>query len=221
MKDPNALYITMMKSRAVTEKIVQRFDLQKAYGTKTLTDTLNVLESVSRIGAGKDGVLAIEVDDRVPERAAALANAYVDELNKFMQTLALTEAAQRRKFFETQLKSAKDRLTDAELLLDRTPNTSLQYMDARRNLKFEESVYEVLVKQFEIAKLDESKDSPLIQVLDKAITPEKKSKPKRTVIVALSMTFAFLVSVLWLFFREKFVKSGRLHELRMRLGIEK
>ena len=202
LKDPNALYVAMLKSRNVMEKVALRFDLQKVYEKKTITDTLKTLEKESSISAGKDGVITVEVNDKDPQRAAALANAYIEELNKLMQTFALTEASQRRQFFETQMKPAKDKLTDAEITLDKTPNTSLQYMDALRNLKYQEAVYEILSKQFEMAKLDEAKDAPLIQILDKATAPEKKSAPKRMLIVIIASALAFFLSIIWIFFGE-------------------
>lgn len=208
LKDPNALYLAMLKSRNITEKIARRFDLQKVYDKKFMTDTLKALEKQSSIIAGKDGVIVVEVDDEDPQRAAALANAYIEELNKLMQTFALTEASQRRQFFETQLKPAKDKLTDAEVVLDRTPNTSLHYMDALRNLKYREMVFEILSKQFEVAKLDEAKDSPLIQVLDKATAPERKSKPKRSIIVMFATLAAFFLAVILAFIREALARSG-------------
>ena len=163
--------------------------------------------------------------DKNPERAAAMANAYIEELNKLMQTFALTEAAQRRQFFETQLKPAKDKLTDAEITLDRTPNTSLKYMDALRNMKYQEVIYEILAKQFEMAKLDEAKDAPLIQILDKAVTPERKSKPKRSMIVLLSALVAGFIGVLFAFIQEASEKAkanpeqaGRMRMLRKKLS---
>ena len=217
IKNPNDLYIAMLKSRNIMEKIARRFDLQKVYEAKNLTDTLKTLEQVSAIAAGKDGIITVEVDDKDPERAAAMANAYIEELNKLMQTFALTEAAQRRQFFETQMKPAKDKLTDAEIALDRTPNTSLKYMDALRNLKYQEAIYEILAKQFEMAKLDEAKDSPLIQVLDKATTPEKKSKPKRSLIVLLATLAAFFLAVIWAFIGEAMQRAKEQPEQAERL----
>lgn len=225
IKNPNDMYIAMLKSRTIMEKIALRFELQKIYEAKTMTDALNALAGASSIAAGKDGVISVAVDDKSPERAAAMANAYIEELNKLMQTFALTEAAQRRQFFETQLKPAKDKLTDAEITLDRTPNTSLKYMDALRNMKYQEVIYEILAKQFEMAKLDEAKDSPLIQVLDKAVTPERKSKPKRSSIVLLSALVAGFISVLWAFIQEASERAktnpeqaGRMQMLRKKLS---
>lgn len=219
IKNPNDLYIAMLRSRNVAEKIAKRFELQKIYGTETATDTLNALQWASNISAGKDGVITVEVDDKNPELAAVLANAYIEELIKLMQTFALTEVAQRRQFFETQLKSARDKLTDATIILDKTPNTSLQYRDALRDLKYRESIYEILAKQFEMAKLDEAKDSPLIQVLDKATVPEKKSKPKRSTIVILAALIAGFMGILWAFIKEANEKAKAVPEQAERLRI--
>ena len=226
LKDPNALYLAMLKSRNIMEKVARRFDLQKVYDKKFMVDTLKALEKESSITAGKDGVITVEVDDEDPQRAAAMANAFIEELNKLMQTFALTEAAQRRQFFETQMKPAKDKLTDAEITLDKTPNTSLRYLDALRNLKYQEAVYEILAKQFEMAKLDEAKDAPLIQILDKATAPEKKSKPKRSLIVILATLVAFFLAVIWAFMKEAMlrakqepVQSERISTLKRYIGM--
>ncbi len=219
IKNPNDLYIAMLRSRNVMEKIAKRFDLQKVYETRTTTDTLNALQGASNISAGKDGVITVGVDDKKPELAAALANAYIEELIKLMQTFALTEAAQRRQFFETQMKPARDKLTDAVIILDKTPNTSLQYRDALRELKYREAIYEILAKQFEMAKLDEAKDSPLIQVLDKATVPEKKSKPKRSTIVILATLVGGFMGILWAFIKEANEKAKAVPEQAERLRI--
>lgn len=221
IKNSSDIYIAMLKSRTIMEKVALRFGLQNSYGAETMSDALNALAGASSIAAGKDGVITVAVDDKDPGRAADMANAYIEELNKLMQTFALTEAAQRRQFFETQLKPAKDKLTDAEITLDRTPNTSLKYMDALRNMKYQEVIYEILAKQFEMAKLDEAKDAPLIQVLDKASPPEYKSKPKRSLIVMLAVLAAFFLAVIWSFIKEALTRSGnnpeqgeRMQELR-------
>lgn len=217
IKNPNDLYVAMLRSRNVMEKIAKRFDLQKIYGTETTTDTLNALQGASTISAGKDGVIIVEVDDKNPELASAMANAYIEELIKLMQTFALTEVAQRRQFFETQLKSARDKLTDATIILDKTPNTSLQYRDALRNLKYRESIYEILAKQFEMAKLDEAKDSPLIQVLDKATVPEKKSKPKRSMMVLSATLVALFIAMLLAFVLESMSRARQQPEQAKRM----
>jgi uncharacterized protein involved in exopolysaccharide biosynthesis len=207
IKNPNDLYVAMLKSRNVMEKIIKRFELQKVYEQETLTGTLKVLEGSTAISSGKDGVITVEADDKDPQLAANLANAYIEELNKLMQTFSLTDASQKRTFFEQQLRQTKNKLTDAELTLDKTLKTSLQYPDAVRNLKYQEAIWEILAKQFEMAKLDEAKDFPLIQILDKATPPEKKSKPKRSQIVMLATLVAFFLAVIWAFISEALARS--------------
>ncbi len=207
IKNPADIYLAMFKSRTLMEKIVNRFGLQQLYEAKTLTDTLNILGGNSTFTAGKDGVITVEVSDHDPKRAADMANAFVDELGKLMQSFALTEASQKRVFFEQQMKQAKDKLTDAEIHLDKTPNTSLQYTDAVRSVKYQEAVWEILAKQFEMAKLDEAKDFPLIQVLDQATPPEKKSKPKRSLIVLLVTLVALFLALLLAFVRESLLSA--------------
>jgi uncharacterized protein involved in exopolysaccharide biosynthesis len=217
IKNPNDLYIGMLKSRNVMEKVAKRFDLQKIYETKTMTDTLKKLNSNVSVASGKDGIITVEVDDKDPKRAADLANAFIEELDKLMQTFSLTEASQKGLFFERQLKQARDKLTDAELALDKTPTTSLHYMDAVRNVKYQEAVWEILAKQYEMAKLDEAKDYPLIQILDVAFVPEKKSKPHRTWIVEMFTLIAFLFVVVWAIINESIARAKQRPEHEERL----
>ena len=218
IKNPNDLYVAMLKSRNVMERIVQRFDLQEVYEQKTLTGTLKALEGGTIITSGKDGVITVEVFDKDPQLAANMANAFIEELDKLLQTYSLTDASQKRAFFDQQLRQAKDKLTDAELKLDKTPNTSLEYLDALRNLKYQEALWEILAKQFEMAKLDEAKDFPLIQVLDKATPPEKKSKPKRSLIVILATLVAGFLAVIWAFIKEALARSNDDPEQAVRLS---
>lgn len=82
------------------------------------------------------------------------------------------------------------------------PGLGLQYTRLMRDLKTQEAIFEQLTKQFEVAKLTEAKDSSTLQVLDDAVVPVKKSKPKRSLIVILSTVSAFLVSVFAAFVME-------------------
>ena len=218
IKNPDDLYVGMLKSRNVMGKIARRFDLQQIYEAQTMTDTLRKLESNVSITSGKDGIITVKIDDKVPKRAADMANAFIEELDKLMQTFSLTEASQKGQFFEKQLKQARDKLTDAELALDKTANTSLHYMDTVRNVKYREAVWEILAKQYEAAKIDEAKDYPLIQILDVATIPEKKSKPKRALIVQLSTLLVFLLTVIWAFLSENIARVTRRPEQAERLA---
>lgn len=88
------------------------------------------------------------------------------------------------------------------------PETGLEFLRKTRELKYQETLFELLSKQFEIAKIDEAKDAALIQVVDKALVPEKKSKPKRALIVILATMMAFFIGILLAFFREASARAS-------------
>lgn len=286
IKNPSDLYIGMFKSRTVLDSMVQRFDLMNYYAAKFPSQARTALEGSTKITAGKDGIIAIEVDDKDPKRAADMANGYVEELRKLTKVLAVTEASQRRLFFEQQFNQAKDNLAKAEIvarqaldkgglsnvdaqgraLIENTARlrgqisvkevqisamrgyaaehnpdlikaqqelvalknqltqmegssgtrqvsndqgSGLDNLRLLRDLKYYETIYEMLAKQFEMAKIDEAKDSTLIQVLDVAIEPDHKSKPKRAMIVILATLAAGFIGVLAAFIREALAKAGQ------------
>jgi len=287
LKSPNDLYIGMLKSRTVADNIIQRFDLNTLYDQKYQSNTRKRLENLTTFISGKDGIITIEVDDKDAKRSAELANAYVDELFKLTRVLAVTEASQRRLFFERQFEQARDNLAKAEaaarqgmekgglvqvegqgraivettarlrgqitvkevqigamrsFATDRNPDiqfaqkelaalkhelartegtSSSKLVDQRenkgsgidslgllRNVKYYETIYELLAKQFEIAKIDEAKDSAVVQVMDKAIEPDRKSKPRRSLIVLLSALIAGVIAILLTFVCEAMVKTA-------------
>jgi len=286
LKNPNDLYVGMLKSRTVADNLIQRFDLNKLYDQNYQSLTRKRLEKETTITAGRDGIITIQVDDKDPRRAAELANAYVDELFKLTKVLAVTEASQRRLFFERQLELAKDSLARSEAStrqalqkgglvlvegqgrvmaetsarlraeitvkeiqigamrtfaseqnpelqrtqqqvevlkreLARIEGTSgagssrpeetsvkgIENLRLLREMRYNELTYELLAKQYEIAKIDEAKDSAIIQVMDKAIEPDRKSKPVRWQIVLLSTLVAGLLAVLGAFLLEALTKS--------------
>src|SRR6266581_1863268 len=282
IRNPNDLYVGMLKSRTVADNLISRFELGKVYDEARLSDARKRLEKETTIMAGRDGIITIEVDDKDSKRAAELANAYVDELMKLTKVLAVTEASQRRLFFERQLLQAKDNLTAAEVAArqglqkgglaqvdaqgrsmievtarlraqisakevqlgsmrtfaaegnpelqrtqqelealrrelsriegsspvaavgkgDASGNTGLDNLGRLRDVKYYEFLYELLAKQYELAKIDEARDATIIQVMDEAIEPDRKSSPKRSLIVALTGFVAGFFAVLWVFLRE-------------------
>ena len=290
IKNPSDQYVGMLKSRTVADALIVRFHLQKLYDQEFLTQTRKMLENASDITAGKDGFITVQFSDKDPKLAAEVANAYVDELDKLTQILAVTEASKRRLFFERQLKATKDALSNAENSLKQTqqktgliqldkqgeaviaaiadlraqiaakevelaamhafatnsnpdyrqllevisglkvqlskverdnvagngdvmvataklPELGLDYMRRARDVKYQETLFELLSKQYEIAKIDEAKDAAIIQVVDKAVIPERKSKPKRALIVILATMLAFFITVLLAFVKEANAKA--------------
>ena len=120
LKNPSDQYIAFMKSNAVEDALIERFKLQDRYDQKYKADTRKTLEQNTRISAGKDGLISAEFDDKDPQFAADVANAYVQELRTLLGKLAVTEAQQRRAFFEKQLQQTKDKMIAAEQALQAT-----------------------------------------------------------------------------------------------------
>ena len=292
LKSPSDLYIGLLESRTIADNLIARFKLQERYQAK-MDITRAKLASNVQISAGrKDGLISISVTDKDPKFAADLANGYVDELIKLTQTMALTEASQRRMFLEKQLLDTKDQLANAEVALRKTqestgmlqmegqvqaiitnaaqlrgtiaakevqlnalrtfatgqnpeyvraqeelrslqaqlaklerdqpnkgsdfmvptgklPAVGIEYIRSMRNVKYYETIFEMLAKQFELAKIDEAKDSPSVQVLDKAIPAENKFKPKRTLITLGGVIAGLVLGLALTFVRAVYNASRR------------
>jgi tyrosine-protein kinase Etk/Wzc len=279
LKNPNEMFVAMLRSRTVEDAMVQHFGLMQEYHTRYLSDARYVFEKWAAVdGNGKDGLIHISVVDKSPQRAAELANGYVDQFRRLSEHLAITEASQRRLFFEQQLEQAKDKLADAEEAMAQTQQKTgmiqldsqaraliesaasiraqvaakevqiqslrtfatdenaqlvqaqqeldalraqlsklgssesggepslipgrtqvsaagLEYVRKLRDVKYNETIFDILARQFEIAKLDEAKQGAVIQVVDKAVPPERRSSPKRGLIVGLSTALGLLVGI--------------------------
>jgi uncharacterized protein involved in exopolysaccharide biosynthesis len=296
IKNPNDTYIAMLKSRTLQDSMIRRFKLQNVYTTKTPGDTRKKLSGVTTVTSGKDGLITVQVDDKNPQRAAMLANGYVEALQQMTQVFAVTEASKRRLFFEKQLLLAKQSLSDAEIGLkqlqektgviqldaqakviietaaalkgqiamkevelgamrtfvtgnnpdyirmqqvlaglrgqlakvetgtvttSKVPETGLEYIRKVRDLKYAETIYELLAKQFEMAKIDEAKESSVIQVLDKAVVPEQKSKPKRSMTVLLAAVATGFLAILWAFISEAIRNAKKESETKAQLNLLK
>jgi tyrosine-protein kinase Etk/Wzc len=276
VKNPNELFLGMLMSRSIADNLIARFKLQEVYDEDTRYETRKTLAGRTSITAGREGIITIEVTDRDPQRAAAIANAYVEELENLSQTLAVSEASQRRVFFEKQLQLTKEKLAEAEIKMrsaqersglimlseqaraiieavsharaqvaakeieltsmgsfathsnpeyrrrqeelsalkaqlrsleskdvirkgdvlvptSRVPEAGLEHVRHLREVKYQEAIFEILAKHYEIARADEAKDSALIQFLDRADVPEKKSGPKRALIVLLTFCLSAVI----------------------------
>jgi len=288
LKAPNDLYVAMLKSRTVEDAMVQHFQLMYEYRKKYSSDARKAFEQHASVdGSGKDGLINISVEDHDAHRAAELANGYVDQFRDLSQHLAISEASQRRLFFERELEQAKNNLASAEESLKQTelttgviqpenqaraliesaatlraeitarevqiqgmqtyatgenaqlieaqkeldsmraqlaklggsedsgsggfvvpkgrvPETAMEYVRKLRDVKYYETIFDILARQYEVAKLDEAKQGSLIQVVDPAIVPDRKSFPKRSLITIggflLGLIFGVmgaLLSTLW------------------------
>lgn len=114
LKNPNDIYVSVIKSRTVAERLIQQFDLAKLYEVDNIDDAVLALEQVTEVASGKDALITIKVDDFDPNRAAALANAYVAAFREVSGKLAMSNAAQRRLFYQQQLADTRKSLSLAE-----------------------------------------------------------------------------------------------------------
>jgi tyrosine-protein kinase Etk/Wzc len=278
IKNPNDQYLSLMKSETVGNALVARFDLMNRYEAKNKTDTRKTLAANSRIASGKDGLITIEVDDKDPQVAADIANAYVEELRTLLGRLAVTEAQNRRVFFESQLQKSKEQLTRAEQALrgsgvnvsalksnpvtaisgvaqmqaqitaqevkiasmrgyltesapdfkqaltelaalrsqfsklERPPQNDgadADYVARYRDFKYYETLFDLFAKQFELARVDEAREGAVIQIVDLAVPPEQKSKPKKALIAIVSTLASGFLILLFVFIRHAMRNSLR------------
>jgi uncharacterized protein involved in exopolysaccharide biosynthesis len=114
-KTPDELYISLLKSDSLIRALDQRYDLQARYEVENFEALRKTLPRYVQVSAEKkSGVINLEVDDEDPAFAAELANAHVDELRRVLDRLAVSEAKQRRVFFDKQLQETKENLIKAE-----------------------------------------------------------------------------------------------------------
>lgn len=288
LKSPADLWVGILKSQTVRDSIIQRFDLMKVFKTQTIEDARNALSEVVRITKSKEDIISITIEDVDPQRAALIANAFVEELDKVNKSVVMSAGGRMRSFVEKRLNEGKVELArieetvknfqekngavklddqskaiietigrvkgqlmakevelqtflsyatpnnpQAEILRSQVeelrgslreleegekgerssskgffiptakmPDLALQYARILREAKVQETLYGLLTQQYEMARIQEVKDSPTVQILDIAKVPEKKSKPKRASIIILSTFTASFFSVFAAFILE-------------------
>ncbi len=287
---PSDLFAAIMQSDRIKDEIIKRFNLMKEFKSKTMTDARKGLEKITKISVNKEGIVSVSVFYKNKFLAAEIANAYIEELDKFNTQTTMTIGKKYRIFVEQRLKETTDSLISAEeslrkfqeqhrtVALDieienaiaiiaklkseivlrevqkgavasisnlnnpyvtnidqelrelkkqlskiefgaadttrkefgagfsvpfaRLPKISLEYARLLRNLKVQEAIYELLTQQYEQAKIMELKDTPTVQFLDRASTPEKRSFPRRGKIIMLFMSASLLLSIFLIFLFE-------------------
>jgi uncharacterized protein involved in exopolysaccharide biosynthesis len=311
LENPGDVYIGILKSRSVADALIQRFKLKELYDTDTLVATREALARQVSITGDDGGLINIVFDDEEAARAAAIANGYVEELDRLTRQIAITEAAQRRLFIERQIGLTQDKLAQAEEALKRTqertgvidldnqgraiieavaelrakaaakevqiagmrsfataanpdlirvrqelaglqsqiarmerhdiagngdimvatgrmPEAGLEYLRKLREMKYQQAVYEMLAKQYEIARVDETRNSVVIQVVDPAVALDEETGPRRGLIVLLATVFTLILAVMWALVRgalmrvrQDFEQDGRWAEFRELLRIKR
>jgi uncharacterized protein involved in exopolysaccharide biosynthesis len=299
IKNPNDMQVALMKSRTVEDAMVERFHLQAEYHERYVSSACKRWERMTVVENGlKDGLIRVSVTDRDPQRAAELANGWVEEYRKLIASLAVTEAAQRRLFFEREVNEERDALTHAEdnlkdteqhtgvLELDaqsraliasaamlraqvaakqveiramrefatsenpdmaraeqeltgmesqlaamdvnsdhatgdliapkgKVTQAGLDYARALREVKYHEAMYELLTRQYEVARVDEARQGATVQVVDPAIVPDRPGSHYRFWIFLSGVVFALPLALVTAWIAEAISAALR---LRRRYG---
>jgi tyrosine-protein kinase Etk/Wzc len=282
LKTPGELYVGMLISNAIFDRIIERFQLRKLYDKKYIEDVRKKLGKMAEINLGRNGLISIEVTDENPQRAAEMANAFIEELDALLQKLARKEASERLAFLEkertqanqrlakaeeelrtfseqssvvqidyqtkgmleyisslraavdskeiqlqvlrqqatpfnydlirleTEIKGLKEKLRAAEEQESQTPTSGqsmiatskvpalgLEYMRLYREAKFQEGLSQLYLKLVELARLDEVRVAAVVQIVDFARPPEKRSSQRLVPALAASIaTFFIMIFIL-------------------------
>lgn len=296
MKTAADLWVGILKSNSVRDAIIDRFRLKGVFDVETIEDARRELDDMVEVVKAKEEILSITVEDKNPQKAAQIANAFVEELDKINMGNVMTSGKRTRLFLEKRLREAKEEVIRTELAMKvfqednkavkldeqskaiieaiggirgdlmakeielqtmlsfatpthprvellqseitglkgqlreltegkkkqfpaepkdifiptaEMPDLGLQYTRLLRDAKIQETLYGLLTQQYEMARIQEARDSPTVQILDVAKVPEKKARPKRALIVLLSTVTAAFLSVFLAFFMEFLEKSKK------------
>lgn len=280
LKSSGALFVGVLRSQTVEDRLVEHFHLQKVYGVPLAEDARHKLEENTSIAEDRlSGIISIAVTDRDSKRAASMAQAYAEELDRLVAQLSTSAAHRERVFLEERLQTVKQELDQAaqelsdfesrnaaidikeqgKAMVDaaatlmgqliaakaelkglepiyasnsvkvqsvqariselnwelakmgqksevgsdgagdafypsirKLPLLGETYADLYRRTKIKEVVYETLTQQYELAKVQEAKETPRVKVLDVATPPQRKSFPPRTLIIAMGCLVSLL-----------------------------
>ena len=292
VSSPSEVFKAILESRSVAEAIVRRWNLMEVYKKKKLTYAMLTLWDHSRVEITEEGIIEIVVEERTPELAAGIANAFVEELDRINQMTSVSQAKSTRLFVEERLKETEENLKRAEeelrlfqeehktisltdqtaaaiqsaaelkarqvaleiergvllktfsnnhpqvvrlqseieelqkqldqvtlgglqesqtgqgdqpsrkgnfnIPLSEVPSVGLHLARLTREVKIQEAIFELLTQQYEQAKIQEAKDTPTVQVLDKAVPPELRSRPFRRRIVLFGGGLSIFLSLLFI-----------------------
>lgn len=284
-----ALFLGILRSRILEDRLVQRFELKRVYGETLEEDARTKLSGNTGVSEDhKSGIITLTVVDHDPARAAAIAQAYGEELERLVSELSTSAAHRERVFLEDRLKVVKRELDQAsgEFSQFASRNTAINipeqgkamveaaavlqgqliaaeselkgleeiytannvrvrsvearvselrhqlenldgdsdpaghgasrgersayptirelpllgvtYSDLLRRTKIQEAVYETLTQQYELAKMQEAKETPSVKVLDSANVPERRSFPARTLTTLLCTFLALAGGMIWI-----------------------
>jgi tyrosine-protein kinase Etk/Wzc len=301
LRNPADMYVGILQSRTIADHLIAKFQLQSLWKLKRSEDARKKLAEQAIFEVEKNGLISISVKDHDPQRASDLANAFVDELYSLNSKLAITDANQRRLFFDQQLEEEKNALAAAENDLKKTeektglimvsgqaemairriaqtqaqissllvelqamrayatdqnpniyfiqseidelrrqlskeeddqkkmapgdtqipagkvPEGSLEYARKLREVKYHDTLVELLSRQYEAARIDQAKSAPIIEVVDRAVPPDRKSGPSRLLMMIGSAVLGFCCACLWVYLRAALARMRQIPESAIKL----
>jgi uncharacterized protein involved in exopolysaccharide biosynthesis len=287
-RTPGETFIGILSSQTAQDDIIDHFDLRRVYHCKFYTDARKILTAKTAIDEDKkSGIINISVTDRDPKLARDVAESYVEELDKLVNSLSTSSARREREFLEQRLKTIKSdldassvelsqfssrnatmnpqsqgqalfesatrlqgelitaqselsglkamysddnvRVREARARIDELqsqlrkmggiggkvdgadqksdqlypsirelPILGVTYSDLSRQLAMQEGIYEILTKQYELAKVEEAKEIPTIKVLDEPQVSERKSSPHRSIIILVYILISAFAGIVWI-----------------------
>jgi uncharacterized protein involved in exopolysaccharide biosynthesis len=294
VKNSGALFVGVLKSRTVADRLIDRFQLQHLYDDSKIEDARDDLEDHTDIAEDrKSGILTVTVTDHDPRRAAAMAQAYVSELDRLVAQVSTSSARRERIFLEGRLhevkgdldvaaksfsefaskntaidipaqgkammeaaaslqgqiiaaeselsglqqiyadsnvrvRSLKARVNDLHQQMEKIggdaanpasgeglvappirklPLLGVTYAELYRQNKIEETVFELLTQQHEMAKVQEAKEIPSVKLLDAPVVPTKKSFPPRGILIAVGTVLGIAGAAGWLVLRKRWSET--------------
>jgi uncharacterized protein involved in exopolysaccharide biosynthesis len=295
LRNPNELYMGLLASRPIADGIIAEFGLEGVYHAGDMTAARKALADRTTVTSEKSTLISISVTDTNKKRAADIANAYPEQLRALTKNLAVTEASQRRLFYEQRLKDAKEDLVSAELAFERiqkekglvqldaqtrslimsqadlhaqvaakevqlqalrsysteqNPEVQLlesqlaslqeqsakleerggsansgdldladvagagaEYLRAEHELEYRQALFDLLLKQYDAARWDEARNAAVIQVVEEAIPPDRKSAPRRTIVVLMFAALGFLGAWFYILGRNILAHNPRIAQL--------
>lgn len=300
LKSSSDLFIGILESRTVQDDLIHTFNLQSLYSDRRIEDAREDLAKRTNLSVDrKSGILTIQVTDRSPQRAAAMAGEYASELDRVVTQLNTSSAHRERVFLEerlaqvkqdlesteknfsefaarntaldiptqsramieaaatlegqliaaqTELQGLKQVFTESNVRVRTTearvrelrdelqknmggdsaaasaaserqapspfpslrelPALGVRYADLFRNTKIQEAVFQTLTQEFELAKVQEAKETPSVKILDPPDAPQKRSYPPRAWIILLGSTLAFAGSLAFVFARQAWERTA-------------
>ena len=294
VKGNGPVFVEILESRTVADRLIDEFQLSREYKTTKIEYTRKQLEAHTKVSEDrKSGVITITVISRDPGRAAAIAQAYVEELDRLVSQLSTSSARRERIFLEERLTTVKSDLdsaatqfsefaskntaidipaqgramveaaatlqgqliaaeaeasglekiytvnnvrvralqarigelreqlqklggssSPAEVRNDsslypsirKLPLLGVKYADLYRRTRIEETVYELLTQQYELAKVQEAKEIPSVKVLDRAVAPTVKSSPHRVLLTLCGTGLLICGTAAWILLRKKWTQ---------------